>query len=239
MATTTLQGRAAAVAECCTQYLPLAGARLHEAYFYQSLPFCVIDAVYSINARYEGVEAVVTRYCAFYGLQRLREPRDRMPPTSEQQPLSALIEKMSELGSDQFAREVFQNGQRTSTRSGILKSEAVLRFATVLQHHGINFLQDVEPRATDTALERDLREIPGQKSGISTSYFFMLAGSEKLIKPDRRILSFLERCVGQCPTPSEAQVLLSEACGILKSKHPQLTPRLLDYVIWDEERKRT
>ena len=239
MATTILKERAAAIAEFCAQHLILEGASLADAYFYQSLPLCVIDAVYSIGVKYEGVQKVVSRYCGYFGLQEFREPRDRLPPTSEQQPLSTLIEKMSELGSDQFAREVFQNRQRTSTRSGILKSEAVLRFATVLQHHGINFLQDVEPRVTDAALERDLREIPGQKSGISTSYFFMLAGSEKLIKPDRRILSFLERCVGRCPTPNEAQVLLSEACGILKSKHPQLTPRLLDYVIWDEERKRT
>lgn len=189
---TSLEAESAALASFCEQNLPLAGATLNDEYFYQSLPHCVIDAVYSIGVRYEGVQEVVRRYCEYCGLQRFRQPRDRMPPTGEQQPLSALIEKISELGTDRFAREVFQNRQRTSTRNGILKSEAVLRFATVLHNHGISLLQDVESRVTDAALDADLRKIPGQKSGISTSYFFMLAGSENLIKPDRRVLRFLE-----------------------------------------------
>ena len=46
-------------------------------------------------------------------------------------------------GVDFLTDKVYQNRQRTSTRNGILKSEAVLRFSRVLQQHGIQYMQDV------------------------------------------------------------------------------------------------
>ncbi len=233
-----LQGRIAAVAECCEKELVLQRARLHDAYFYLSLPLCVIDAVYSIGVKYKGVQNVVKRYCTYFGFQEFREPRERVPPTSEQQPVSALIEKMGEMGIERFAREVFQNRQRTSTQGGILKSEAVFRCASVLHDYGIDFLQDVPLRVLDTELEAGLRQIPGQKSGISISYFFMLAGTEDLIKPDRWIRRFLKRCLNTETSPEDAQHLVSGACAVLLKKYPKMTPRLLDYVIWDHERAR-
>jgi hypothetical protein len=178
--TTVLKERVAVVAEFCAQHLPLAGARLADEYFYQSLSLCVIDAVYSMGVKYGGVQNVVRRYCEYFDLQAFRELRDRMPPTSEQQSLSTLVEKLGQFGIQRFTRDIFQNRQRTSTQAGTLKSEAVFRFASVLRDHGMNFLQDVPPRAFDASLEAALRQIPGQRSGISTSYFFMLAGTEDL-----------------------------------------------------------
>ncbi len=229
---------AAAVAAFCEENLILAGATLNDEYFYQSLPLCVIDAVYSIGVRYEGVRNVVRRYCEYFGLQEFREPRDRMPPAGSQQPLSALISKMDELGIVRFTEEVFQNRQRTSSRSGISKSEAVFRFASVLGNDGINLLEDVQPKASDEDLDATLRRIPGQKSGISISYFFMLAGNEDLIKPDRWIIRFLRRCHGQVVTRGDAQVQVCETCQMLQPKYPALTPRLLDNLIWNYERAR-
>jgi hypothetical protein len=37
--------------------LTLAAARLGDEYFYQSLPLCVINAVYSVGVHYGGVES--------------------------------------------------------------------------------------------------------------------------------------------------------------------------------------
>lgn len=161
-----------------------------------------------------------------------------MPATSEQQPLSALIEKMDEMGVERFTREVFQNRQRTSPRGGILKSEAILRFATVLRKHGVNYLQDVPSKVSDAALEEELLKVKGQGRGTSISYFFMLAGTEDLIKPDRWIGRFLKRCLNTDKTPQEAQFLISGACETLRTRYPGLNSRLLDYVIWDHERAR-
>ena len=40
-----------------------------------------------------------------------------------------------------------------------------------------------------------MRAIPGQRSGISLTYFFMLAGSDDLVKPDRMLGRFLRGCL--------------------------------------------
>ncbi len=235
---TDLKEKAALIASLCDQELDLQGARLGDEYFYQSLPLCVIDSVYSIGVRYGGVRNVVKRYCSHFGLQEFRNSWHQLPPRDEQEPLSALVEKMTRLGVEQFTAEIFKNRQRTSTRNGVLKAEAVLRFATVLTAHGVHFLQDVPPRVADSKLEAELRRIPGQTSGISISYFFMLAGTEDLIKPDRMIGRFLKRHLGYEPSPAEAQSLIFGACEILRAQYPHLTPRLLDYVIWSHERAR-
>ncbi|MEJ1959689.1 MAG: hypothetical protein WDM70_09960 [Nitrosomonadales bacterium] len=89
-----------------------------------------------------------------------------------------------------MAVDVYRNRQRTSARNGILKADAVNRFAAVLRKYNIEYLQDISEALGNTALERDIRSIPGQTSGISLKYFFMLAGSDDLIKPDRMILAF-------------------------------------------------
>lgn len=236
--TTFLRENAAAVAAFCQQHLVLQGASLGDEYFYQSLPLCVIDAVYSIGVKYKGVQNVVKRYGEYFGLQEFRQPRNQVPPTSEQEPLSDLLEKMGALGIEKFTKGVFRNRQRTSPRGGILKSEAIYRFATVLCDNGMNFLQDVPPRVQGADLEAELRQIPGQTSGISIRYFFMLAGTEDLIKPDRWIGRFLKRCLDAQSTPEEAQFLISSACEMLLTKYSDLTPRLLDNVIWNYERTR-
>jgi len=238
MQPTFLRDKVLAVTVFCERELILQGALLGGEYFYQSLPLCVIDAVYSIGVKYKGVQNVARRYCEYFGLEEFRETRDQVPPTAEQQPLSALLEKMRALGIEKFTREIFNNKQRTSPRGGILKSDAIFRFASVLRDNGINFLQHVPRRLLDSDLEAELRQIPGQTSGISIRYFFMLAGEENLIKPDRWIGRFLKRCLNAEPTAAESQLLISMACERLRTTCPELTPRLLDNVIWKYERAR-
>jgi hypothetical protein len=45
-------GDAKAIADYCRLKLDLANAHLSDEYRYRSLPLCVINAVFSINARY-------------------------------------------------------------------------------------------------------------------------------------------------------------------------------------------
>jgi hypothetical protein len=232
------QANVAVVAAACDRELDLLHAALGHEYFYQSLPLCVIDAVYSIGVRYSGVRNVLTRYCTYFGLQEFRSPPNQVPPQDEQESLPAFVGKMNKFGIAKFTSDVFKNRQRTSARNGILKAEAVLRFATVLTAHGVKFLHDVPPRVGDLQLDAALRSVPGQRSGISVSYFFMLAGDENFVKPDRWIGRFLNRRLGYVPGSAEAQSLVAGACTILRAKYPHLTPRLLDYAIWNFERNR-
>jgi hypothetical protein len=131
---------------------------------------------------------------------------------------------------------VFRNRQRTSPRSGILKAEAVQRFAEVLLHHKVQYFQDISRAAEDESLEKSILAIPGQGSGLSLRYFWMLAGSDEFIKPDRMVLRFLESALSRPVSVHEAQNLLSGACDLLKKDHPNLTPRLLDHEVWKHQR---
>ena len=155
------------VAAYADAVLPLAGAALDDAYYYRSVSLCVIDAVYSIGVQYEGVQAVVRRYCDYFGLSRIRPNREVLPPKHLQESISTLCEHYDDLGLERMTAEVFCNRQRTSTRSGILKAEVVQRFALSLQCRGIEHLQDVSRFLPNESLERDIRAIPGQHSGIS------------------------------------------------------------------------
>lgn len=61
----------------------------------------------------------------------------------------------------------------------------------------------------------------------------MLAGEDNSIKPDRMIIRFLERVLQRKVKLDEAQTLLQATSKILAEKYPNMTPRLLDYQIWN------
>lgn len=216
----------------CEQVLNLREAKLSPEYFYQSLPLCVIDSVFSLGVNYEGTRRTVMRYCDYYGLQRIREDKDYLPLKDKQESIELFVEKMQSFGVEKFTQEIFDNRQRTSTKSGILKSEAVLKFATVLRKFGVNYFQDIPRIISDERFEREIMNIPGQTTGLSLRYFFMLAGSDEFIKPDRMILRFLEDTLNRCISPGEAQKLVTKAVFNLRPSYPTLTPRLLDNEIW-------
>ncbi|MBU4582663.1 MAG: hypothetical protein KKH02_09690 [Proteobacteria bacterium] len=217
--------------------LDLKNANLGDEYFYQCLPLCVIDAVYSINANYKGTRATVMRYCEFFDMKRLCSDRDNLPPREEQQTIASFIAKIEERGHKYFAEQVFLNRQRTSTRNGILKADAVYRFAKILTEYGVECLQDVEKVAANENFDLAIRKIPGQTTGVSLNYFFMLAGSDEFIKPDRHILAFIKGGIGRTVSVDEAQTLLGIACNILQTNFPHLTLRLLDNAIWNYQRR--
>ncbi|MBS0416313.1 MAG: hypothetical protein JSR66_01280 [Proteobacteria bacterium] len=224
------------VAAHARSVLSLVDKDLPTDYYYNSLSLCVIDAVFSIGVRYGGVQAVVRRYCARFHLSQCRGPRDPIPAAEHQESLGDLCNHFEQLGVDQMANSVFANRQRTSIRNGILKAEAVWRFARALRRHQLEHLQDIATTLPDAALEADIRAIPGQGSGISLRYFWMLAGSDELIKPDRMILRFLETALARSVGIAEAQPLLAAAVQDLKPEFPHLTPRALDYKIWEYQR---
>jgi hypothetical protein len=219
-----------------TRHLPLPTVTLTDDYYYQSLPLCVIDAVYSIGVRYEGVRRVVARYCEHTHQPRVRASRLQLPPEADQESITLFCERFQKLGLENMTVQIFANRQRTSARNGILKADAVHRFATTLQTFGVEYLQDVSKIQTNPGFESAIHSIPGQRSGISLQYFWMLTGSEDFIKPDRIVIRFLESALNRSVTVAEAPTLLREASRQLSISYPQITPRLLDYAIWQHQR---
>ncbi|KUG24537.1 hypothetical protein ASZ90_005649 [hydrocarbon metagenome] len=226
------------VKEFCVSVLDIQNTKLNDEYFYQSLPLCVIDSVYSIGVKYEGTRRTVIKYCDYYGLQRIRSNRETIALTEDQESIKHFIEKMEASGIRFFADNVFRNRQRTSARKGILKSEAVLQFAKTLQKYNVNYFQDVPKIINNADFENDIRKIKGQGSGISLKYFLMLCGSGDLIKPDRWIKEFINDAIAKQLSNQECQDLLSSACYRMKVECPKLTPRLLDNKIWEYQREK-
>lgn len=183
----SIQGLIIVLAKHCDNVLNLSKAKLSDEYFYQSLPLCVIDAVYSIGVKYESTKETVKRYCNDFNLQRIKNNKDLMPNQDTQESIEAFLKKINLIGVDTFTEKMFDNKQRTSTNNGILKSEAVYRFAKTLKNHSVNYFQDVTKVIVKSNFEKDIRSIPGQRSGISLRYFYMLSGSDNFIKPDRHL----------------------------------------------------
>jgi len=223
------------LAEACMNQLPL-NQLLSDEYFYAHLACCVLDAVFSIGVKYSSTRQVPIRYCHHFGLNRLRSYGDSLPEAHLQEKLFVLIERIQAQGPEHFAYEIVKNRQRTSSRNGILKSEAVLLFAQTLTSHGIQTFQDLHAKGNDPKLEAAIRKIPGQKSGVSWRYFWMLAGDEQEVKPDRMILGFLEQKTGRRWSNTDAVAIVQALC-----QHPllaawQLNPRRLDHAIWNWQR---
>jgi hypothetical protein len=88
--------------------------------------------------------------------------------------VEALAELGHALGVERLAGEVLGNRSRTSTRGGILKAEAAIRYAEILATTGVHHIGDVTELRGDiaraTAIERQLADVPGHGSGARLSY---------------------------------------------------------------------
>ncbi len=224
----------ALLAAYCKTHLDLS-ARL-DTYGYAHLPLCVMDAVFSIGVRYMSVENTLARFCDFAGIL----PTGHLPP-AEQLAISDFILLHESNGLHGMTREVYQNRQRTSPRNGILKADAVYRFAKVLAQFGVETLHDVPRIKGFPDFEAEIKTIPGQRSGISLQSFYMLTGDENTIKPDRMIVRFIEQATQEGYnlqwhprySPQEMTHLVIAACRLLQTEQPSLTPRTLDRLIWN------
>ncbi len=200
-------------------------------YYYRSLPFCIIDSVFSIGVTYTSTANTVKRYCAYYGLKTFRGFGTPFLPTEEQHTVSDMLANYAKADMQTMAENVYGNRQRTSAVNGILKAEAVYEWARILQSNGIETFQDVEEKLTGK-VEREMRRVPGQKSGISLDYFFMLCGDENTVKPDRHIKNFVAEIIGYVPSNEETHLLFDEIINQLKKDYPALSVRQLDGAIW-------
>lgn len=199
-------------------------------FFYASLPLCVIDAVFSIGVTYTSTRNTVVRFCARQGWDLGPVENRRLGEKT----ISDFLNCYAGLSPDEAAEQLFGNRQRTSSRSGILKAEAVQRFAVALHEAGIGDFADLTDERL-TIAEAAIRQIPGQKSGISFDYFRMLAGDDTLIKPDRMVQRFIARAIGEAPDkvgPDRARGLLQGVVPELNARGSTWSPRTLDHEVW-------
>lgn len=223
------------LAAYCEKNLDLRSVGLGDDYGYPSVPLCVIDAVFSIGVTYTATQNTVRRFCEFFSIPQTSEKTP--PDTTDQLSISEFIRIYDKYGIEGMTQRVYQNRQRTSTRGGILKSEAVLKFSKALSMFGVEYLQDVHKVVGNTAFEAEIKKIPGQKSEISLRYFYMLVGEEEFIKPDRMITRFIEKATGKSYSTEEITILIIGVCDLLVKDYPNLSPRMLDNLIWNYQRE--
>jgi hypothetical protein len=196
---------------------------------FESVALALLAAVWSIGVRYQSVDNVLARYRA----ERLATGHDA--GTDRPEDLRRFIESCG--GAEGFALRM-RNQQRTSTRNGILKAEAVLREAEILEREGVAVAGDVLG-ADEDRLDR-LRArwvtVPGQGSGVSWHAFAMLIGLAD-VKPDRMIRRYLAAALG---LPGEAAVGVEDARRIVMAAaaHLEVAPQALDNAIWAYQSRR-
>ena len=220
-------------ADYCERKLSIAGKSDPNLDFYKSLPLCILDAVYSIGVKYSSTAKVTERYIEYYDLDISRGVAGANEHT-----IKDFLKNIKDAGGAKaFAEEVVHNRQRTSSRNGILKAEACEMVARVCEKHGIDTLADFNNYDKKDELDKDILAVHGQSSGVMLKYLRMLAGNNNLIKPDRMVKRFVAGFSSTITSDEELQELVSRAATeVLKLKYPNMTPRLLDYLMWEYQK---
>jgi hypothetical protein len=184
---------------------------------------CVMDAVGSVGVRYISV---------IRGLEKFRtfsEQQFQEVPTT---PQNFLLLFRNYLDNPDLLAESIWTRQRTSTRGGILKVEAMVRWMSILDEHDIQTPSELLVRVDDRKLKKSLLSVPGQSKYVSLIYFFMLAGYRDGVKDDRMIERwFSDECKVDITTPQKAVILMILADELLES-FPCMNAAELDHLIW-------
>jgi hypothetical protein len=193
------------------------------------LALAIIEAIWSIGVRYEGVQNVVARY---------RATRAAEGTNGEDDTPADLVDFIDRLGGPEAFAERMENRQRTSSKSGILKAEAVLREARVLVEEGVQKPSDLHAADADRLdqLSTKWAAITGQGSLISWHYFLMCAGLPG-VKPDRMIRRFVADALGR-PAADAVGVEEARILVTLAAERMGRDPRVVDFNIWKYQRER-
>jgi hypothetical protein len=206
-----------------------------------SLSFCLLDAVYSIGANYDHhVVPVVKRVAADFGVDTLVAAPAAVTLMADPVPLGSLLHRYT---NPDALITVTENRQYTSTRGGIRKGDAVLRYAEILNRHGVVSLADGRAALSDDQkveqIDNVLRTVPGEgAAGVRRGYLWMLIGDQQTVKPDRMVLRWLARN-GFNVDVCRARSLLREVSESLSDRLDRVvSPWDVDHAIWSAERFR-
>ena len=203
-----------------------------------SLSFCIVDAVWSIGANYDNVVVPLVRK-KFAAKFEVTEPT---VPASQPVPEDPLpLANLNDLTTDSLTN--LMNRQRTSTRGGILKADAVLRHIAVFREHDVETMHDALALFCDLErfdkVDKALRSIPGEGGyGIRRNYLWMTIGQDDLIKPDRMVLRWLERQDIKTD-PAGARDIIAAIVSLVSARlERNVTAWEIDHALWLAGRKK-
>lgn len=191
---------------------------------YLSAPICALDSVFSIGIRYSVVVSSVYRFCDL-----LHVEFERTTITT-----SEVLRIIDGISDDDLANQ-YLTRHRTSTNNGILKATAFRMFLQTMQTHRVETCDNIHAISGDIDFENDIKTIPGQRSGITLDYLYILSGMTEYVKDDRHIKCFFNEVFPQNNFSHDDRVnIIREAAHIMShGLHPGMTPRHLDHIIWN------
>ncbi|HWF15835.1 MAG TPA: hypothetical protein VG244_06605, partial [Acidimicrobiales bacterium] len=190
----------------------------------EGLALSVLDAIWSINARYVITRGVIERY-------RARRRWQGNPESDGLPELLALYEAVG--GVFAFIDEIGTRN-RVSTQPGAArKGEAVLLAASALHDLGVDTatqFRDADGSSLGEQVKEAWLSVPGQRSAVSWRYLRMLVGLPD-VKPDRMVLRFVASALGieERAVGADQAVALVEAAA----EHFDVDQRALDHEIWE------
>lgn len=205
------------------------GAKAPEGYR-DGLALCIVDAVQSTGVTYSSVGKVLDRYRGY------RRSQGGDPASDGVAELLATFVECG--GPDGWARRIGTRN-RTSTRGGVLKAEAIRDAAAVLAAEGINTAAELRDAAVDEQRLKRVQTawcaVKGQGSGITWRYALMLAGVSG-VKPDRMICRFVADALA-VPRLSIGPEFAAEIVTAA-ARELGVSATALDHAIWRYQRSR-
>ena len=203
-----------------------------------SLSFCIFDAVWSIGANYDNVVVPLVRE-KFAEKLGVTQPTIPASETLPEDPLP--LSKLGGLTVDSLTG--MTNRQRTSTRGGIRKADAVLQHVAVFRDHKVETMQDALALFPDlerfNQVDEALRSIPGEGSfGIRRNYLWMTVGQDDLIKPDRMVLRWLERHEVKTDPAGAREIIAALVPAVSQKLKRDVTAWEIDRALWLAGRKK-
>jgi hypothetical protein len=190
----------------------------------KSLVIGVIDSIFSIGVRYGSVIKAVNRFVKLAGIEREKDKYT----------VSDFFNHFGHLNGEELANDVFNNRNRTSAKNGILKTEAIKQVLKIFKDCGIETQDDLIHHPRLDEVERHVKMVKGQGSGISFQYIMMHAGDKNRFKPDRQIYWFFQDLLGYGKlNEKELYEAFYKELEIVNKRYPYFDARSFDSLIWE------
>ena len=200
---------------------------------YTGVALCVLDSIYSTGNQYSSVVKMISRY------RQARRYEAGDPEFDGPVDLLAAADRWG--GTDGFVSRTRSRWRVSTKPDAPFKAVAALGAARVLDQAGLSTVADVREARTDhskqeqSVVKKEWVSLPGQRSGLTWTYFLMLAGVPG-VKADRRIVRYVSRALGHQVGVVEAASLVAAVAAVAAvADRRGLSQTKLDHAIWRKE----
>ncbi|MBR0531656.1 MAG: hypothetical protein IJJ96_03525 [Bacteroidales bacterium] len=221
------------VVDYCLDHLDFS---IEDMKYYSCLPLCALDAVFKAGARQNGSTRTIERFCKVFGIPCLAKDSGKVPSKEGQLTVRQVMEIVGGLSLKELADKISTSGQ-TSSKAGVQKTEAFLKWLDILELYEVQTYQDFHNHWKDGDLERTLRSLFARKKNYPVDYFYMIAGKTTEVKVDASIITFTSEALGEDRVSDTiVKELFKAAVKELQGEHPGITVKGLGRMVREYSR---